>query len=54
MIEPGKSRQWSSIDVADLYQLESGERYTLQIVYDDRQEPTPLKMTSKAVEFEVE
>ncbi|MDR3622473.1 MAG: hypothetical protein P4L85_24190 [Paludisphaera borealis] len=54
VIEPGKNRRWSSIDVASLYQLESGKQYALEIVYDDRQEPTPLNLTSKAVEFKVE
>jgi len=54
VIEPGKNRRWSSIDVASLFRLEAGKQYALEVVYDDRQEPTPLKLTSKAVKFKVE
>ncbi|APW62089.1 hypothetical protein BSF38_03621 [Paludisphaera borealis] len=55
VIAPGKShRATAEVDVAIHYQLESGKQYALEVVYDDRQEPTPLTLTSKAVEFKVE
>lgn len=55
VIASGKTSRGAGVkvDVASLYQLDSGHQYTLEIVYDDRQQPTPLKMTSKAVEFKL-
>jgi hypothetical protein len=55
VIEPGKAHlATGKVDVTSFYQLEWGKRYTLEIVYDDRLEPTPLTLTSKPVTFEVE
>jgi hypothetical protein len=55
VIKPGeKRRAGAEVDVASLYELEAGKQYTMKIVYDDRQEPTPLKLPSKAVKFKME
>ncbi len=54
IVEAGKIRRaGAEIDVASLFELDPGKQYALEIVYDDRQEPTPLKMNSRAVKFEV-
>jgi hypothetical protein len=41
-----------SVDLANLYRLTPG-RYSVKVTYDDRQPPTPLRVNSPTISFEV-
>lgn len=52
-IKPSKSYQSDlNLNLNDLYRLEPGI-YKVEITYDDQQPPTPLRVTSPAVPFEI-
>lgn len=50
---PGETYPYNiSLDIHDLYILRSG-RYTVEVVYEDRQAPDPVSVTSPRLSFEI-
>ncbi len=48
----GKYSIAANANIAELYDLTPG-KYRLEVTYDDEQGPTPLRITSSSVEFQV-
>ena len=44
---------YKGLDMTALYRMSKG-RYKAQVVYHDLQGPTPIRVVTKAIEFEVE
>ena len=52
IVKRGGKYSNGAADIAELYDLAPG-KYRLEVTYDDEQEPTPLRITSNSVKFQV-